>query len=287
MHTCRLKLLTYAVLAGLLIGTSCTTKKPVVSSKKRKARVSKKVAKRTEKRKLYKTADDPYPLPEDTGKFMHFTIQSTEDYIITFADIAMKEMRAYGIPASITLAQGVLESGSGQSDLVRRSNNHFGIKCHSGWLGPFVRHDDDARQECFRKYNHPMYSFRDHSLFLSKRNRYKFLFSYRKDNYKGWAKGLKEAGYATDRKYPAKLIALIEKYELYKYDREVLREGYVVKARAPKPVYFSHTVQKGETLYGISRKYGTSVNDIKNLNALNNNSIDIGQVLIIKKLSKG
>lgn len=273
------------IVCGFLTLQACKTRKTASNRSSRKPKIVKAKETRPVKRKLYKTADDPYPLPEDTGRFMHFTIQSTEDYIRTFSDIAMKEMRAYGIPASITLAQGILESGSGQSNLVKRSNNHFGIKCHSGWMGPFVRHDDDEDQECFRKYNHPMYSFRDHSLFLFKRNRYKFLFSYRKDNYKGWAKGLKEAGYATDRKYPSKLISLIEKYRLYQYDRMVLREGYVVKDKPQKPIYFSHTVQKGETLYGISRKYGTSVNDIKNMNALNSSEIAVGQILIIKKVS--
>ncbi len=235
------------------------------------------------KRKLYKTADDPHPLPKDNGIFMAYTISSTEDYIITFADIAKKEMRAYGIPASITLAQGILESNSGRSNLTIRSNNHFGIKCHSGWLGPVVFHDDDAKGECFRKYNNPMFSFRDHSIFLANRGRYSFLFNYRKDNYKGWAKGLKEAGYATDRKYPDKLISIIKRYELYKYDREVLREGYVVKKKVEKPFYITHKVTKGETLYSISKKYSISVAAIKNLNSLKSNDISIGQELIVRK----
>src|SRR5690606_1187377 len=147
-----------------------------------------------------------YPLPQDTGKFVYFPITSVEDYIETFAEIAQFEMKAYGIPASITLAQGILESGSGRSDLTRRTNNHFGIKCHAGWEGEYYFHDDDEKGECFRKYNHPMYSFRDHSIFLTSRSRYAFLFHLKKDDYKAWAKGLREAGYATDRHYPQKLI---------------------------------------------------------------------------------
>ena len=112
----------------------------------------------------------------------------------------------YGIPASITLAQGILESGSGKGELTRKSNNHFGIKCHRNWTGDRAYHDDDEKGECFRRYNHPMYSFNDHSQFLTGRKRYAFLFKLRKDDYKGWARGLRKAGYATDKKYPQKLI---------------------------------------------------------------------------------
>ena len=118
----------------------------------------------------------------------------------------------YGIPASITLAQGILESGAGRSALSKKSNNHFGIKCHKGWTGQRVFHDDDELQECFRKYKDPKYSFRDHSLFLTQRSRYEGLFAYKKNDYKSWAKGLRKAGYATDPKYPQKLINIIETY---------------------------------------------------------------------------
>ena len=111
-------------------------------------------------------------------------------------------MRKYGVPASITLAQGILESGSGQGRLSVEANNHFGIKCHKVGTGAKIYHDDDAAQECFRKYKNAKYSFRDHSLFLAERKRYSGLFDLEKDDYQGWAKGLRAAGYATDRKYP-------------------------------------------------------------------------------------
>ncbi|TXN38345.1 LysM peptidoglycan-binding domain-containing protein [Flagellimonas hymeniacidonis] len=224
-----------------------------------------------------------YPLPINPGKFVKFPVANTQEYIQTFAEIAKYEMRAFGIPASITLAQGILESGSGKGELTRKTNNHFGIKCHTGWDGEFDFHDDDAKGECFRKYNHPMYSFRDHSIFLSSRSRYSFLFNYRRDDYKKWAYGLRQAGYATDRKYPQKLIALIERYNLDAYDEEVVRGG-LETVRAPKKYeVFTHVVESGETLYAISRKYAISVNELKQINNLNNNTISIGQVLNIRK----
>ena len=139
-------------------------------------------------------------------------------YINRFDDIAVSEMYRSGIPASITLAQGLLESGAGLSQLAVKSNNHFGIKCHNGWQGGRVYHDDDAKGECFRKYDDPEESYRDHSDFLRYRDRYKFLFEFEITDYKSWAHGLKKAGYATDPKYPSKLINLIETYKLYKYD---------------------------------------------------------------------
>lgn len=141
-------------------------------------------------------------------------------YIEKYAGLAIEEMYRSGIPASITLAQGLLESGYGLSELALKSNNHFGIKCHNTWKGSKVYHDDDAKGECFRKYDNPEESFRDHSDFLRYRDRYKFLFDLEVTDYKSWAHGLKKAGYATDPKYPAKLIKLIEDYSLYEYDRE-------------------------------------------------------------------
>lgn len=143
-----------------------------------------------------------------------------EAYIEKYAPLAVSEMYRSGVPASITLAQGLLESGNGLSELARKSNNHFGIKCHNNWKGGRVYHDDDAKGECFRKYSHPAESYRDHSDFLRYRDRYKFLFDYRVTDYKAWAYGLKKAGYATDPKYPKKLIALIEEYDLHQYDRK-------------------------------------------------------------------
>lgn len=138
-------------------------------------------------------------------------------YIEKYAQLAIIQQKEYGIPASITLAQGLLESGAGQSEFARKSNNHFGIKCHE-WEGDKVYHDDDAQGECFRKYDNVLDSYRDHSLFLKNKGRYSFLFDYSPTDYEAWAHGLKKAGYATDPSYAYKLISLIENYELHKYD---------------------------------------------------------------------
>lgn len=225
-----------------------------------------------------------YPLPDDPGYFKKFPIGSTTEYITEFSKIAQYEMRAFGIPASITLAQGILESGSGKGQLTQKTNNHFGIKCHSGWEGEFDFHDDDEKGECFRKYNHPMFSFRDHSIFLAARSRYRFLFNYRRDDYKKWAYGLRQAGYATDKKYPQKLIALIERYNLDKYDKEVVKGGLDTVRKTKSYEVFTHVIAKGETLYGLSRKYGVSVEEIKKLNGLKDNNLAIGQVINLRKL---
>ena len=141
-----------------------------------------------------------------------------EQYIAKYADTAVREMVRSGIPASITLAQGLLESAAGTSALATEGNNHFGIKCHKGWTGRTMHRDDDLRGECFRVYASADESFRDHSDFLRYRDRYKFLFDLPRTDYKSWAYGLKQAGYATDPKYPAKLIKYIEDYGLSRYD---------------------------------------------------------------------
>ena len=204
-------------------------------------------------------------------------------YIDNYSVIAKEEMIQYGIPASITLAQGILESGAGRAELSKKSNNHFGIKCHKGWTGEKVYHDDDELQECFRKYKDPKYSFRDHSLFLTQRSRYADLFTFKKDDYKSWAKGLRKAGYATDPKYPQKLINIIEKYELYTYDEEVLGKKSKRKKEKPSDVK-THTVEKGDTLYSISKKFDVSVDALKRYNGLNSNAINIGQVLYVHSI---
>ena len=141
-----------------------------------------------------------------------------EEYINLYKDIAIEEMNIYGIPASITLAQGILESGHGNSMLAKKANNHFGIKCHIEWTGKSFHMDDDARNECFRKYKNPYNSFKDHSIFLATRDRYAFLFDYEITDYESWAQGLKKAGYATNPKYPQLLINIIEEYELHQFD---------------------------------------------------------------------
>jgi hypothetical protein len=144
-------------------------------------------------------------------------------YIETYAKWAMKEMKRTGIPASITLAQGILESGNGQSRLATEGNNHFGIKCHDGWKGKTMFVDDDKPDECFRVYRDPKQSYKDHSDFLLNRSRYDGLFILDPRDYQGWAKGLKAAGYATSPTYAEKLIKIIEEEELYRYDQQVIK----------------------------------------------------------------
>ena len=178
---------------------------------------------------------------------------SVDNYISQYSDIAMRQMRKSKIPASIILAQGILESGSGRGRLAVKANNHFGIKCH-GWKGAKIYHDDDRSQECFRKYRKAETSYEDHSEFLTGRKRYASLFKLKSSDYKGWAKGLRAAGYATDRKYPQKLISLIERYQLYKYDEEVLgksKKTSVIK----KDSTIRHFVVKGDTLWHIAKRY--------------------------------
>lgn len=215
-------------------------------------------------------------------------------YIYQFKDVAMSNMKNYGIPASIILAQGILESGAGKGDLASRSNNHFGIKCHAGWTGESVRHDDDAAQECFRKYDNPSESFKDHALFLTGRSRYAKLFTLSKSDYKAWARGLRAAGYATDPKYPDKLISYIERYGLNEYDNMALDANYVPNEKqlvqdltvSTKRVVSSnlgsYVVQKGDTLYSISRKFELRVEELKQKNNLVDNTISIGQQLVVK-----
>ena len=143
-----------------------------------------------------------------------------EAYINTYKDLAVSEMKRSGIPASITLAQGLLESANGNSRLAVKANNHFGIKCHD-WEGKKIYHDDNAKGECFRHYGSAKESYLDHTDFLMTRSRYAFLFEYKSTDYKNWAKGLRKAGYATNPKYPQLLIDLIERYDLYQYDTGV------------------------------------------------------------------
>ena len=213
----------------------------------------------------------------------------TLNYIKKYAPIAVREMHLYKIPASITLAQGILESGNGRGELASKSNNHFGIKCHTTWKGERVYHDDDEKGECFRKYKYVATSYKDHSLFLKNRSRYRFLFNLRKTDYKGWARGLKKAGYATDRKYPQKLIRIIKNYQLYEFDKfkekdwERIKNGTeVVEVEIENSTKNLYEVKKGDTLYSIARKFGISVTKLKKINRLRNNNLSIGQQLITK-----
>ena len=213
--------------------------------------------------------------------------QKVQAYLNRFGPIARAEMQQYKIPASITLAQGILESGTGEGRLAKEGNNHFGIKCHRGWNGGRMYHDDDAKGECFRTYDDPAESYRDHSVFLSGRQRYAFLFKFHKRDYKAWARGLKKAGYATDPKYPKKLISIIQRYELYQYDT---KKGVQAQSRKTyqKPVVRNaedkiHSVELGDTLYSIARQYSISVSEIKKYNNLSDNTIFKGQELLIPK----
>jgi flagellum-specific peptidoglycan hydrolase FlgJ len=205
-------------------------------------------------------------------------------YVANFNEIAKNNMKTHGIPASIILAQGILESGAGKGKLAQSANNHFGIKCHKGWIGDSVKHDDDAEQECFRKYSQPSESYKDHSIFLTTRTRYANLFKLDKGDYQSWARGLKAAGYATDVKYPDKLIGLIERFELYKYDNEVLSRNYIPAKKDPELEILEryYTIQQGDTLYSLSKKFNQSVEDLKKMNNLVDNTISIGQKIKIK-----
>lgn len=180
-----------------------------------------------------------------------------EKYIEKYASLAVEEMHRSGVPASITLAQGLLESGSGLSRLAKEGNNHFGIKCHVGWTGKTMYHDDDAKGECFRVYDSPEESFRDHSDFLRYRDRYKFLFDLETTDYKGWAYGLRRAGYATDPNYPAKLIKYIEDYNLARFDSMTPEEAADVPApphKIEEPVVVSeeYAFAPERTLYSLN-----------------------------------
>ncbi|WP_346882917.1 glucosaminidase domain-containing protein [uncultured Algibacter sp.] len=254
---------------------SCKAKKPVVV-KKPKTRTVKVVT----NKKNVNTQNKEHKT-DNGGKSTKNYASSTEQYIDLHKEIAQQEMGLYGIPASITLAQGILESGSGRGRLSLQANNHFGIKCH-GWTGAKIYHDDDKKQECFRKYKDAKYSFRDHSLFLSERKRYSALFKLRKEDYKGWAKGLRAAGYATDKKYPQKLISLIERYKLYELDKGRSINTDVKYDSPIKSKRITHTVSKGDTLYAISRRYNITVKELQNINGLRSTTLDIGQVLIVK-----
>ena len=271
-----LKTIKLIIVCSLFI-VACKSKKRVVSTSKKRETKTEKIQRNNEI-ETPKVVGNETKI-KSTPKNASY-VEVVEIYIDNYSTIAKEEMVQYGIPASITLAQGILESGAGRAELSKKSNNHFGIKCHKGWTGERVYHDDDELQECFRKYKDPKYSFRDHSLFLTQRSRYEGLFTYKKDDYKSWAKGLRKAGYATDPKYPEKLIKIIEKYQLYTYDEEVL--GKKSKRKKEKPANVkTYTVEKGDTLYSISRKYDISVDALKKYNGLDSNAISIGQVLYI------
>jgi flagellum-specific peptidoglycan hydrolase FlgJ len=288
------KIITFLLVITLI---GCGTAKPKGKSIKKPTTVS--ATAKKQKRKVEDPTDividqkEKTELLEATSK-IKVTTEIVLAYISQFKGVAKDDMKEFGVPASITLAQGILESGAGTGLLCKLANNHFGIKCHKEWTGPYVRYDDDAAQECFRKYEHAEQSYKDHSAFLTTRAWYQPLFKLSKSDYKAWARGLKKAGYATDPKYPEKLIGLIERYQLQQYDAEVLGIDYVPtnvstdkkteKALEKKeiPSEQEHVVSQGDTLYSISKKYNISVDSLKVKNNLSENAISIGQKLIVK-----
>ncbi|MFN7013939.1 MAG: glucosaminidase domain-containing protein [Bacteroidia bacterium] len=212
---------------------------------------------------------------------------SRQEYIETYKDIAIREMLEFNIPASIKLAQGILESGDGNSPLAKYAKNHFGIKCHKTWDGPTFIQDDDEKNECFRKYSDVEESYRDHSLFLKGRKWYADLFELKITDYKGWAYGLKKAGYATHPKYAELLIEIIEKNELYRFDKlDELPKSLQAKnsASSKKPVRKNYefstknnirfiVAQKGDTYYKIARRYEMGLWQIYKYNDLEKSDI--------------
>ncbi len=262
-----------------LIG--CNTSKSVIVTTK---------AGNSKYKKTTSTANKKNETAQSTPKTV-VTSDIVNGYVFHYKDIAMSNMKKYGIPASIILAQGILESGAGQGKLATTANNHFGIKCYKDWTGETTNHDDDAIQECFRKYKNPQESYQDHADIISKRTRYASLFNLPKGDYKGWAKGLKAAGYATDPKYPEKLINYIERYHLDQYDNLVLGKDYVLdKSQNVPPAtrvvvnrqVNQYEVQKGDTLYSISKKFNISIEELKRQNNIFDNAISIGQTILIK-----
>lgn len=246
---------------------------------------------------------------------------SIEEYILQFKDIAINEMKRSGVPASITLAQGILESENGNSELVKKSNNHFGIKCKSNWIGESVTHDDDANGECFRAYNNADESYRDHSDFLKNNKRYGSLFGLDAEDYEGWAKGLKKAGYATNPKYPDLLIKYVEQYNLQQYSLAALNklpdmdmaksdvgkndvpveaamekpvpanDGAFIQAEPDKIISINNTkcvfVKKGTSLLAIANKHTINLNKLMEFNDMAEEGLlNKDQYVYLQKKSK-
>ena len=220
-------------------------------------------------------------------------------YIDQYKDIAIEEMLRYGIPASITLAQGLLESGAGQSELARKGNNHFGIKCH-GWDGRKVYHDDDENGECFRAYNNARESFEDHSKFLKSGSRYRSLFSLDHTDYKGWARGLKAAGYATNPVYAQSLIDIIEVYDLHQYDYTKSYDKFIDKHSGmtderkengttlhPISIFNNNyylRARKGDTFKSIGDEVGISYRKLAKYNERDKkDALQEGEIIYLKK----
>lgn len=227
--------------------------------------------------------------------------QRYQTYINQYRDLAIEQMLKFKIPASITLAQGLLESGAGYSELATKGNNHFGIKCH-GWTGRKTYHDDDEAQECFRAYNNVYESYEDHSLLLSRQPRYRSLFSLDGDDYKGWAHGLKKCGYATSPTYAQKLIGIIELYKLQQYDKAKKYDRFM-ESRAYKdspsakggilhPIHrynknYYIVVKQGDTFRSLGKELGLSYRKIAKYNERNKrDKLVVGETIYLKKKQK-
>ena len=217
--------------------------------------------------------------------------QRYQDYFDQYKDVAVEQMLKYHIPASITLAQGVLESGAGRSELATRANNHFGIKCN-GWIGRKSYHDDDERNECFRAYDNVYESYKDHSIFLTTSKRYSSLFQLKLTDYKGWAKGLKACGYATSPTYATKLIEIIQLYKLYQYDTakgydkfqtQQVKNGDLRHIYAFNKNYYL-IARKGDTFRSIAKEVDVSYRKLAKYNERNkNDKLEEGEIVWLKK----
>ncbi len=224
-----------------------------------------------------------------------------QEYIDQYKDLAIEEMLRYNIPASITLAQGIFESGAGRSELSVKGNNHFGIKCH-GWAGRSVYHDDDARNECFRAYDNVLQSYEDHSKFLRYNVRYNSLFTLQRTDYRGWAQGLKACGYATNPRYADKLVELIELYKLYELDKATSYDKFMAKRGGyDKPVSQGMSLhpikiynknyyiiaRAGDTFKGIGEEIDISYRKIAKYNERDKNDVlHAGEIIYLKKKQK-
>ena len=229
-----------------------------------------------------------------------FSIQGAsayQSYIDQYKDLAIEQMLRYNIPASITLAQGLFESAAGRSNLTRSGNNHFGIKCH-GWTGKRTYHDDDAAGECFRAYDNARQSYEDHSRFLATQSRYARLFSLKRTDYRGWARGLKQCGYATNPQYASKLTQIIELYGLNKYDRATTYDRFIAKhasEESPGPDGVRYVIKayndnyyviakKGETFKSLGKELGISGRKLAKYNERDKReTLDDGDVIYLKK----
>ena len=223
--------------------------------------------------------------------------QRYQQYIDQYKDIAIEQMQRWKIPASITLAQGIFESGAGQSELAVKGNNHFGIKCH-GWAGGSIYRDDDQRNECFRAYPSAFDSYEDHSRFLANGQRYRSLFSLKTTDYKGWARGLKAAGYATNPQYADRLIELIQLYRLYQYDTATTYDRFMAQHAKDRPAvagqqlhpikiynknYYLYA-RRGDTFKSIGQEIGISYRKIAKYNERDRRDpLQEGEIIWLKK----